>query len=123
MALPKEYRIVKDKDIQATLKSPIAANSKYFRLKTRLKTEGNFRLLVVVSKKIHKKACYRNLIKRRVVSIFENLKSKNLLNLNLDLVILTNNKTVLEAKFVDIFTDLMPAYNYLISKRINRLPK
>ena len=116
MALPKSNRIVKDIDIQNILKKSFSTESSYFRAKTRKNELNTFRLLVVVSKKIAKKANQRNLIKRRIIYIFEKLKSNDKLVSSLDMMIIAKNKEVLKLPFVKIVDDILPLYKYASSK-------
>lgn len=60
-----------------------------------------FRVLCIVSKKIHKKANQRNKIRRRFIAIFQDLDFQNRLPPNLDLTIIIRTKEILTAKFED----------------------
>jgi len=116
VALPKSNRIVKNIDIQSILHKSFTADSNYFKIKAKINHVGKFRLLVVVSKKIAKKANKRNFLKRRIVYLFEKLKHSNKLPDNLDLMIIIKNKEVLDLQFAKIVDDILPLYKYVLTK-------
>lgn len=66
MTLPKNQRVVSKKDIGCLLKSRIAVYDLLFHGKIVSHTGDCLRLVVVVSKKISKRAVVRNRIKRRI---------------------------------------------------------
>lgn len=123
MALPKSNRIVKDVDIKNILTKSFTADSNYFKFKARQNQINAFRLLVVVSKKIAKKANKRNFIKRRLIYIFEKLNSNKKLISSLDIMITVKNKDALKLTFVKIVDDILPLYKYSCSKALNNVKK
>lgn len=119
MALPKSNRIVKNLDIQNILKKSFTANGDNFKLKFCKNKVSKFRLLVVISKKIAKKANKRNLIKRRIIYIFEKLNSNLKLPNDLDLMITAKNSGVLKLTFEKIVDDILPLYKDGCTKILN----
>jgi len=83
------------------------------------KFEG-FRVLCVVSKKIHKKANQRNKIRRRILAIFADLKNKKRLPPSLDCVIIIRSKDILTAKFEDCQKSFVPEIANLYQKMIRK---
>jgi len=68
MTLPKSERLVRKKEIASVLKSRTAVYLSFFHARVLLSTPNTHRFLVVVSKKISKRAVVRNKIKRRITA-------------------------------------------------------
>ena len=68
---------------------------------------GIFRVVVVVSKKISKRAHHRNRVERRIHAVFEELKFKGQLPPEISLVVQVTNKAVLEADYETLKRDLL----------------
>lgn len=94
------------------------------KLKSKEKQEENiknikdfhkFRVLCIISKKIHKKANQRNKIRRRFITIFQQLDSQNRLPSNLDLTIIIRTKDILTAKFQD-YQKIVPTVSRFYQK-------
>ena len=76
---------------------------------------NKFRVICIVSKKIHKKANQRNKIRRRFLAIFKELDSQNRLPPGLDLAIIIRTKDILTAKFSD-FQKIVPSVSQFYQK-------
>lgn len=75
--LAKNNRIVKDKDIKTVLRfNKRFSNVEGLNIMVNFAQLQDFKLLVTISKKIHKKANKRNLLRRRIHAIFEQIKAE-----------------------------------------------
>jgi ribonuclease P protein component len=118
--LPKEHRLVKQSDISKTLKSRYRTFFDGISLIVRdHKVTGyrpGFRNLIVISKKIHKRAVIRNSLRRQFNSIFEQLHRDKLLPDNLDCIIILKDKTPIDKA-------ILTHYHKFITTSLNRLGK
>lgn len=86
MALPRKYRLTKDKEIRKvnlkgqTIKGPL------FVVKLIENNLEHSRIAVIVSKKVSNKAVDRNLVKRRITESLTTIY-KNFLKINFDITI------------------------------------
>lgn len=101
-----QEKIEKEKRNQQNKRKIINTNSE--NNSKNIKICNQFRVLCIVSKKIHKKANQRNKIRRRFIAIFQELSSQNRLPPNLDLAIIIRTKDILTAKFED-YQKIVPA--------------
>jgi ribonuclease P protein component len=128
---PKSERIVKTKQIQKALKAPFRGSCLFGQIllshrqdnKNELNQFHGFRVMCIVSKKIHKKANQRNKIRRRLLAIFADLKTKKRLPPNIDCVIIVRNKDILTATFVEYQANIIPAVSNLYQKMSRKLFK
>ena len=103
--LKKENRLVTKKEITSCLKTIFKISDKGLTVFLRFNHEKKSKLLVIVSKKIYKKANKRNRLKRKINSYFTtNLDSFK--NLNLSCIIKVNAKEKLYQKQEDLNRDL-----------------
>lgn len=114
--LPKNYRIQKKNDISSLLKSRRRLSSQHFGIQFNSTQVPNFRLLVVVSKKISKKAVTRNLIRRRIQSVFGELKSVGRLPASLDCAIVVRQPKIQELKWEALKDEVILACRQLMSR-------
>ncbi len=114
--LPKKWRLVKDQEIKKTYFTKFQAKSKFSQIYFRKTTNLNFQLLVVVSKKIYKKANKRNRIRRKIESIFEDLKFQNRLPPRSACIVQVKNKEILFQSQEEIKEDVIPEISKLYSK-------
>ena len=114
--LPKKWRLVKDQDIKKTYFTKFQAKSKFSQIYYRKTNNLNFQLLVVVSKKIYKKANKRNRIRRKIESIFESLKFENRLPPRSACIIQVKNKDILFHNQEEIKQDIIPEVSGLYTK-------
>ena len=100
--LPKQHRLVKQSDISKTLKSRYRTFFDGISLIIRdhkvTSYRPGFRNLIVISKKIHKRAVIRNSLRRQFNAIFEELNYQKLLPENLDCIIILKDKTPIDQK-------------------------
>jgi len=114
--LPKNYRIQKKNEISSLLQSKRRLSSTNFGLGFSSTLLPNFRLLVVVSKKISKKAVVRNLIRRRIQSVFASLKSKDRLPSGLDCSIIVRRSEIQKLDYDQLLLEITTACRRLSTK-------
>lgn len=117
--LPKNWRIVKDKEIKQVYFSKYKIKTQYALINLKHTTTPNFQLLVVVSKKIYKKANKRNRIKRKIHAIFSDLKNNSRLPTNLACIIQIKNKDIIFQVEDNIRKDILPAISSTYQKIVN----
>ena len=101
--LAKQNRIVLNKEIKSTINSKFRFKTKYFTVISKRNIEQvAFKLLVIISKKISKRANIRNKIRRRIQAIFENYKSQNLLSPNFSVAIQITNLEIISLTFLEL---------------------
>ncbi len=109
--LPKQHRLVKQSDISKTLKSRYRTFFGGISLIVRdhkiTAYRPGFRNLIVISKKIHKRAVIRNSLRRQFNAIFEELHHKKLLPDNLDCIIILKDKTPIDKKITSYYLDFI----------------
>ena len=105
--LPKSYRIVKQKDVDEAFKTKIRYNTKFLFISFKKTQISNFQVLIIVSKKIHKKANRRNKIRHRLSAILEDLKYKERLPSNIACIVQVKNKEILTVGFDVIKEDFI----------------
>ena len=118
--LPKKHRLVKQSDISKTLKSRHRAFFDGINLIARdhkvTSYRPGFRGLIVISKKIHKRAVIRNSLRRQFNAIFEGLHASDKLPCNLDCIIILKDKTCIDLKITE-------HYHKFIVSQLNRFSK
>lgn len=90
--LPKEYRLIKEKDFKRIHNLGQSFFSAHFRLKSLANKLEISRFAVVVSTKVSKKATSRNRLKRRLREIIRLNKDK--IKTGFDILVFTNNKAL-----------------------------
>lgn len=71
--LPKVHRLSRDKQIQQIFRTKIRSRTANFRILLDRIEEPRFKLLIVVPKKIFKKAHKRHRLRRKISAVFEML--------------------------------------------------
>lgn len=117
--LKKADRLYLDKDIQLILKSRNRFYIHDIQINIAKNSINRFRVLVVVPKKIFKRAVHRNYIRRRVIALFEKAKAEEKLILGWDCMILIKNKNILESNIWDQYFGITTFINAKINHRIN----
>jgi ribonuclease P protein component len=100
--LPRQNRLLTEKQIFNVFKTKSKNYLDNFTIFLKKNSSKNFRLLVLVSKKVHKKAVQRNKIKRRIVSIFDSKIYKSPKLIGLDCVIQVKKQEIKKMKFLDL---------------------
>jgi ribonuclease P protein component len=94
--LPKENRLVKQNEIKKVLSTKVRFYKDSISVLARVTSENHFQLLIIVSKKIHKRAYVRNKIRRRLQALFETMRYHDRLSRNVALIILIKDKKILQ---------------------------
>jgi len=119
MALPKKHRLIKEKDIKFALKTGLQLDSKFFKIKLKKNLINKPRFLVVVSKKLFKKAFYRNTIKRRTLGVIQRLLFSHTLEFKeFDHIWLVKNQQILKATVEELEKDFTSSLKYLYFKKL-----
>jgi len=118
--LPKKNRLVKEIDIQKAFRTKFQLYDEYFGYRLSSNPFNRFRLLVVVGKKIYKKANKRNLVRRRIHSIFEDLYAKNQLPPSTNLIIHVKSKQVIDLDYIQLKNNILSKTNKLYQKSLQR---
>lgn len=110
--LAKENRIVKDRDVKKVLKGGVRKEGKFAKFVCFETTK--FGLLIIVPKKVYKKANKRNRVRRRISGIFESLKFQGKLPNNFLCVVNVKNKDIINQKKevleADVLSNLAELY-------------
>jgi ribonuclease P protein component len=96
--LPKQNRLVKDKDIKQTLSSGVRFFYGGLQIRLSKSLLPKFRILVSVSKKIHKKSVHRHRVSRRLLAVIRQSYNTNSLPNNIDCFISISNKNILNSQ-------------------------
>lgn len=115
--LPKQNRLVQDKDIKKTLLSGVRFFYGDLQIKLSQSSIPKFRILVSVSKKIHKKSVYRHRVSRRILAIFRYSYNTNSLPNNVNCFISIINKNILHSQIHLDYKEL-PVLVYQKSQKI-----
>jgi ribonuclease P protein component len=101
--LAKQNRIVHNKEIKSTINSKFRYKTKYFTVISKKSIDQKqFKLLVIISKKISKRANIRNKIRRRIQAIFEKYQSQNILNSQFSIAIQITNPEIISLTFLEL---------------------
>lgn len=117
--LPKENRIYNDKEIQATLKSRFRYQILDLQIILYKNQQAKFKALIVVSKKISKKAVQRNTVRRRLIALFETAKYNQTLISGWNCMMIVKDKAILDRIILVEYKDLISFINTKISSLIN----
>ena len=107
--LPRKHRLATDKDVTRVLRKGRAVFTNLLAVKALGNDLGFPRITVVVSTKVNKRAVKRNLIKRRIRSVLEQLIPK--MPIGVDMVITAKNEAVTRSQ-----ADLGAALEYCLKK-------
>jgi len=105
--LAKHNRLVTDNEIKSALSTKHKKFTTEFSYKISSSNDEGFRLLVIVPKKVYKKANKRNLVKRRIISIFEDLKFNNQLPSNVNLIIQVISKDIINLDYIELKDNIL----------------
>lgn len=107
--LPKESRLIKNKDFENVYKNGVAARAGHLLIKTIQNDLSTTRIGVVVGKKVSNKAVDRNKIKRRLKALFRQNLSQ--IKPGYDLVVIPN-KSIQN----DTFQEIEQAFHQVLQK-------
>jgi len=117
--LPKINRIAKNLEIKKAIRTNFYIKNEYFIISARKNNLNISRLLIIVSKKVYKKANLRNKIKRRLFHVFSDFVKtsyKNSLRGNFDFVIRVTSKEILLIKYQTLYFNAEDSSKKLINK-------
>ncbi len=126
--LPKSNRLSKEKEILQAFRTKFRTNTQNTKILLSFEPNTKFKLLVIISKKVFKKANKRARLKRKIFAIFAKLYQQNRIPPNFICVIQVTNKNLLYKKLNDIYDELIPAMSRLFIQSVekqkskNRLP-
>lgn len=118
--LPKSSRLVKDYEIKKAYFSKFRTKTELFQFYIRKTEKPEFQLLVVISKKVLKKANRRNRLRRKIQAIFEVLKSSNRLPLGIGCIIQVKSELGLKLKSEDLKQAILPKVTELYQKTLTK---
>lgn len=114
--LPKKNRIKLEKEIKSTYRAKFRDKKQLFQTYLTESDDSNFKLLVVISKKVLRRANKRNRLRRKVQSIFSKLDYQKRLPNNLNCIIQVKDAKLLELNLTEIENQILPAVRYLFQK-------
>ena len=114
--LPKQNRLLTEKEISNVFRTKSRSYGQTFAMFLKPNYQPNFRLSISVSKKIHKKAVYRNKIKRKIVSIFDSNIYKSQKLKGFDCLIQAKKLDIQKLKYLDLKEEILNNLKYLILK-------
>ena len=118
--LAKANRIVHQKQIKLVYSSKYKTRNQYWTLISRkIKDQLQFKLLVVISKKISKQANNRNKIRRRIHSIVHQLNSKNPFDNSLSIIIQLQNSSIIKLTFEELQLQVQSSILTVIQPKTN----
>ena len=118
--LAKANRIVHQKQIKLVYSSKYKTRNQYWTLISRkIKDQLQFKLLVVISKKISKQANNRNKIRRRIHSIVNQLNSKNPFDNSLSIIIQLQNSSIIKLTFEELQLQVQSSILTVIQPKTN----
>jgi len=118
--LPKSNRLSKEKEIYRVFRTKFRTNTQNTRILLSFEPNTKFRLLVVISKKVFKKANKRARLKRRISAIFEKIYQQNRIPPNLVCIVQVINKNLLYKKSNDIYDELIPTMSRLFIQSVEK---
>lgn len=118
--LPKKLRITRSADIKRAFRTRYRYFGDVFRVYISQSREPNFKLLVVVSKKVHKRAHERNRIKRKVHQIFADLHRQGKLPPMTSVVVQATSKNIIERSQSQLRDELIPQVSKIYKKMMKQ---
>ena len=118
--LAKINRIVHQKQIKLVYSSKYKTRNQYWTLISRkIKDQLQFKLLVVISKKISKQANNRNKIRRRIHSIVHQINSSNPFDDTLSIIIQIQNSSIIKLTFEELQSQVQSSILTVIQPKTN----
>jgi ribonuclease P protein component len=123
VALKKEFRIVKNKDIQKIIRFGKKADSQYLRYKFVNNNLNHIRVLVITPKKIFKKSVNRHKFKRKIEGFFNTETFAKTKLFSFDLIIMTKNADSLILPFSLLKEDFRVSIWEIIKQTLHKKQK
>jgi len=106
--LPKKSRLVDTESIKLTYKTRYRVYTDLVKVLLSKRRGSNFKLLIVVPKKIFKKMHDRTCVKRKVSAIFEDLYKNDKLPEDFGCIVHITNSDILHKKQSEVSADILP---------------
>lgn len=114
--LAKVHRLSQDRDIQQAFRTKHRAQTDSTRIWLSRNDKSEFQLLIIVSKKVFKKANKRNRLRRKISAIFEDLLAKNRLPPYTTCIVQVIKKDLIFKKPEEIQSEIVPTISKLYLK-------
>jgi ribonuclease P protein component len=126
--LPSEFRLKHQEEIRTVLRSKLSAKTTHTLIKIQKSDLPTFRIAIIISKKVFKRANKRNRIRRKIIALFEELKYNDRLPPFVSCIIQVQNKLIITKKSDDLKTEIIPELSTLYTKMLkqkqsNTLPR
>jgi ribonuclease P protein component len=123
MPLSKNNRIVTDREIKAAYMGRFKSRSNLFQTYLSSTNSDKFQLLVVISKKVFKRANMRNRLRRRTTGIFADLQHTNQLPKNIAVIINIKHQNMMKLSPIEmknlLVEELMKLYVLSLQKHLD----
>lgn len=114
--LPKNFRLKNQEDIRLVLRSKVSVKTEHTLIKIQTSDLPTFRITIIISKKIFKRANKRNRIRRKVMALFEQLKYNDRLPPFISCVIQIQNKNIITQSNIQLHLEIIAKISLLYSK-------
>jgi ribonuclease P protein component len=121
--LPKHMRLVHKREISQALRAKFKQTTSFCKITLSKIPDDTFKLLVIISKKVSKRAVQRNRMRRRIAAIFQSLKQKQRLPAYLACVIQVTHKDLLHQPQGELDLTITKEVSILFKRLITSLPK
>jgi ribonuclease P protein component len=118
--LPTDFRLKNQEDIRSVLRSKISAKTAHTLIKIQKSDLPTFRIVIIISKKIFKRANKRNRIRRKVIALFEQLKYNDRLPPFTSCVIQIQNKNIITKTIDELQSEIIPEMSTLYTKMLKQ---
>jgi ribonuclease P protein component len=118
--LPKSFRLKEQEEIKTVLRSKTSTKTSHLLIKLLKSDLPNFRITIIISKKIFKRANKRNRIRRKVIALFQELKYNDRLPPFTSCIIQVQNKNVISQTVAQLQTEIIPEMSTLYSKLLKQ---
>jgi ribonuclease P protein component len=114
--LAREYRLKVQDEIRVVLRSKTSVKTPHTLIKL-LKSElPTFRIAIIISKKIFKRANKRNRIRRKIIALFEHLKCNDRLPPYTSCIIQVQSKLIITKSNEELQSEIIPEMGILYTK-------
>jgi ribonuclease P protein component len=118
--LPKNFRLKEQDEIKTVLRSKTSAKTQHLLIKLLKSDLPNFRITIIISKKIFKRANKRNRIRRKVIALFQELKYNDRLPPFTSCIIQIQNKNVITKSITELKSEIIPEMSTLYTKMLKQ---
>jgi ribonuclease P protein component len=111
--LPKTNRIILEKEIKLVYRTKFRDKTSLFQTYLSSNSNPNFKLLVVISKKVLRRANKRNRLRRKIQSIFSKLDYQQRLPNNLSCILQVKSPKLLQLGLTEMENEILPSVRKL----------